>query len=699
VGAGYIAPYHVQALARLPQVRLVGVTDLDQERARRLATEHGGLAVFPGLAAMAEAGVDVVHVLTPPQAHAAVALDAMGRGCDVLIEKPLATSVEDCDRLIAEAARLGRRVGVNHSLLGDPEVRRALAQARAGRLGDVVSAEYFCSSVYPDWSEGPVPPQYREGGYPFRDLGVHGLYLMHELLGEILDVDAAFHTHGGDPNLCFDEWHAVVRCVRGTGRIFLSWNVRPMQTVLTVHGTRATVRADIGHMYSTVRRVTPLPKAAERMLNALQDGLPAAWAVPRNVARFASGRLRPYQGLRDFVATFYEALETGAELPGTLEAGRSVVRWVETAARPADTAKAERLARYRASGTPAVVVTGAAGFLGKRLVARLLAEGERVRVLVRREPRAAEMDPRVEVALGDLGDRDAVDQVVRGATLVYHLGAAMQGGWADHQRGTIGGTRHVIDACLAHAVPRLVYVSSLSVLHNAALAGRSVDETAPLEPRAEERGHYTQAKLAAERLVTDAVHERGLPGVVVRPGAILGEGTPLAALCGGIGAGGRLIILGTGEMTLPLVHAADVVAALLLAAARPAADGTILHVVVAAVVTQRELAREVGTARGLRVVHLPQALVLLLARILEALGRKLGRAVPLTPYRLASAQADLRFDCARAQADLGWSPRVGVRPGLRRLIEAERSAIDGDGPGIARREEEAESPPRIPSTA
>ena len=90
---------------------------------------------------------------------------------------------------------------------------------------------------------------------------------------------------------------------------------------------------------------------------------------------------------------------------------------------------------------------------------------------------------------------------------------------------------------------------------------------------------------------------------------------------------------------------------------------------------------------------------MLLARMLEALGRKLGRAVPLTRYRLASAQADLRFDCARAQADLGWTPRVGVRPGLRRLIEAERSAIDGDGPGIARREEEAESPPRIPSTA
>lgn len=671
VGAGYIAPYHVQALAALPGVTIVGVTDLDQDRARRLAAEHGGLAVFPTLAALLDAGVDVVHVLTPPHAHAAVTLEALARGCDVLVEKPLATSVEDCDRIVAEAARLGRRVGVSHSLLGDPEVARALAAARAGRLGDVVSAEYFCSSVYPAWSEGPLPPQYRDGGYPFRDLGVHGLYLLRECLGEILDVDAAFRTHGGDPNLAFDEWHARVRCERGTGRIYLTWNVQPLQTVLTLHGTRATVRADVGLMYTAARRVTPLPKAVERMVNALQDGVPAVWAVPRNAVRFAAGRLRPYQGLRNFVAAFYRALETGAPLPATAEAGRSVVRWVESAARPADAAKAERDARFRGSVEPAIVVTGASGFLGRRLVARLLADGERVRVLVRRPP--AEADPRVEVVLGDLGDRDAVDRAVRGATLVYHLGAAMHGGWAEHQRGTIGGTRHVVDACLAHGVPRLVYVSSLSVLHNAALPGRPVDESAPLEPRAAERGAYTQAKLAAERLVVEAVRERNLPAVIVRPGAILGEGTPAVALCGGIGAGNRLIVLGDGALTLPLVHVDDVVDALVLAARVAPTDGSVFHVVDEPAVTQRQLAQELGAAAGLRVVHLPQGLVELLARALEALGRLLGRGVPLTRYRLASAQADLRFDCTRARTVLGWAPRVGVRPGLRRLLEAERA--------------------------
>ena len=131
VGAGYIAPYHVQALARLPQVTLVGITDLDQERARRLASEHGGLTVFPSLAAMVEAGVDVVHVLTPPHAHAAVALEAMALGCDVLIEKPLATSVEEADRILEAARRGGTHVAVGHVERFQPgEIGRASCRER-----------------------------------------------------------------------------------------------------------------------------------------------------------------------------------------------------------------------------------------------------------------------------------------------------------------------------------------------------------------------------------------------------------------------------------------------------------------------------------------------------------------------------------------------------------------------------------------
>ena len=66
VGAGYIAEHHVGALRAIPNVEIVGIVDLDQEKARRFAAQRKIGGVFSSLTAMAAAGLDVVHVLTSP---------------------------------------------------------------------------------------------------------------------------------------------------------------------------------------------------------------------------------------------------------------------------------------------------------------------------------------------------------------------------------------------------------------------------------------------------------------------------------------------------------------------------------------------------------------------------------------------------------------------------------------------------------
>src|SRR6266446_6879655 len=222
VGAGYVSEFHIKALKRLPNVRLVGITDLDAARAKTTAQTFG-IAAFPSLKVMTAEGLDVVHVLTPPGSHVMVALEALSLGCHVFVEKPLATSVEDCDRLITESQACGLRVCVNHSLLGDPIVKRALALVNAGAIGAVLTVDYLRSSNYPPYRGGPLPPHYREGGYPFRDLGVHALYLLQEFLGKIEDGTSEFPCSGAkdsDPNIHFDEWRARVRCDHGTGNIY-----------------------------------------------------------------------------------------------------------------------------------------------------------------------------------------------------------------------------------------------------------------------------------------------------------------------------------------------------------------------------------------------------------------------------------------------------------------------------------------------
>ena len=81
----------------------------------------------------------------------------------------------------------------------------------------MVSVDILRSSAYPPYPGGPLPPQYRTAGYPFRDLGVHALYLFQAFLGPIEHVEADWTSLGGDPNLAYDEWRAQVRCRDGLG--------------------------------------------------------------------------------------------------------------------------------------------------------------------------------------------------------------------------------------------------------------------------------------------------------------------------------------------------------------------------------------------------------------------------------------------------------------------------------------------------
>lgn len=105
VGAGYVAAHHLRALRDLPFVERVGITDLDDARARQLAATFGVAGVYGSLSQMAEARPDVIHVLTPPASHRAIALEALSMGCHVLVEKPMAENAEECEEMIARARK------------------------------------------------------------------------------------------------------------------------------------------------------------------------------------------------------------------------------------------------------------------------------------------------------------------------------------------------------------------------------------------------------------------------------------------------------------------------------------------------------------------------------------------------------------------------------------------------------------------
>ncbi|MBN8481981.1 MAG: NAD-dependent epimerase/dehydratase family protein [Xanthomonadales bacterium] len=667
VGAGYVAAHHLAALKRLDFVEVVGLCDANLEAAKTLAERHGIATVAPSLAGLAATRPQAIYVLTPPASHAAIALEALDMGCGVLVEKPMADTVAECEAMIAKAREKGLILGVNHSDLLDPVVMRALDAVRAGRIGDVVSVDILRSSEYPAYAGGRLPAQVAQGSYPFRDLGVHGLYTLEAFLGTLDHLEVRFQASGRDPNLRFDEWQARVEGEHGFGRLLLSWNARPMESRIVVRGTRGHIEVDRFLQVCRIHRVLPGPKFIGIVLNTVLGAIADVFRVPWNVVRFATGLLKPSPGIQKGAADFAHAARDNGRPPFDGDDALRVLRLLEPACADADARRAAEIeARYTKLEPVDALVTGAAGFLGRKLVAALRARGQRVRVLVRRPVAAWTGDADIQTVVGDLGDPRAVDHAVAGAGVVYHVGAAMRGSPRDFEAGTTWGTRNVIEACLAHATRRLVYVSSMSVLdHAGRVEGSVLDENAAYEPHAQRRGAYTQTKLGAEQAVRAAIRDRGLPAVILRPGQIFGPGAEKVTPNAVVALAGRWLAIGEGSQTLPLVYVDDVVDALLLAGEADV-SGELFNLVDPATVTQQDYLERAKRKLGdeLKLVRVPKKLFLGLAFGVEQLGRVLGRDVPLTRYRVHSLRPLANFDLAAARTKLGWTPRVGVRRGL-----------------------------------
>ncbi|HET8649437.1 MAG TPA: Gfo/Idh/MocA family oxidoreductase [Gemmatimonadales bacterium] len=112
VGVGALGRHHARHLAAMPAARLVGVYDRDAERAAAVAAEVGTRA-FPDLESLCHS-VAAVTIAVPTSAHAEVGLRVLGAGLPVLMEKPLAGTLEEADQLIAEAERRGVQIQVGH---------------------------------------------------------------------------------------------------------------------------------------------------------------------------------------------------------------------------------------------------------------------------------------------------------------------------------------------------------------------------------------------------------------------------------------------------------------------------------------------------------------------------------------------------------------------------------------------------------
>ena len=135
IGVGHLGRHHARLLASLPGADLVGVVDRDPQRAAEIAALHG-VEAFAETAAL-PARTRAVVVAVPTLLHHAVAMEALERGWDLLVEKPIAAGVAQGREIVEEAARRGRICQVGHTERYNPAVREALSRVSRPRFLEV----------------------------------------------------------------------------------------------------------------------------------------------------------------------------------------------------------------------------------------------------------------------------------------------------------------------------------------------------------------------------------------------------------------------------------------------------------------------------------------------------------------------------------------------------------------------------------
>src|SRR4029077_13166017 len=211
-----------------------------------------------------------------------------------------------------------------------------------------------------------------------------------------------------------------------------------------------------------------------------------------------------------------------------------------------------------------ILITGANGFIGSKVVETLLIEGfTKLRCLVRSSGYMTNLKKIIDaypvgvikICEGNLLSRDVCRRAVEGASVVYHLAAGRgEKSYPDAFMNSVVTTRNLLEATTLHkGLTRFVNISSFAVYTNTKKPQwRVLDESCPVETRPELRGEaYCFAKVKQEEIVTEYGKKFGIPCVIARPGVVYGPGNEAIHGRVGIGTFGVFLHLG-GSNAIPL---------------------------------------------------------------------------------------------------------------------------------------------------
>ncbi|MFL6726583.1 MAG: NAD-dependent epimerase/dehydratase family protein [Sphingomicrobium sp.] len=618
VGAGYILKSHALAVAAIDGASLHAVADASRPRAADAVRRFGFTHAFGSVEEIADSDCDVVHVLVPPHLHVDFAEKLLIAGKSVFLEKPMGISSADCRRLGVLAEQRKLRLGVNHNFLFLPSYERLRSAVRKHELGQIDQITCNWNVFLPYLRSGPFDSWMMSApANLFFEIGPHAAAFVLDLLREA-EVTAAFASRPMElptGQRVYRSWSALGENPSASFTLSMSVTQGQPDRMLRVRASGGSAQLDFGRDILWTERT--------RSANPIFDDYAVARGIVRDVGRIA-GRDR----WRRLLASLRKAPDNSAYGESIL---RSIERFYSAAPQEIDERHSwsfgakvvefcEQVCAAAAVGSPSlesisieldtatlavpakILVVGATGFIGRRLVAKLVAKGLPVRVLSRSKSSAAVAFAGlpVDIHVGFHGDPNVARKAMEGIEVVYHLAKCDGQNWDDYVRGDIEPTGVLGEAAVAAGVERFIYTGTIDSYDSAEPGTRITAET-PLDPKIRSRNLYARAKAACEDLLRQLSHGRGLPLIIMRPGIVVGAGADPAHIgVANFASASEVQYWGTGDNKLPLILVDDVADALVRGLEAPGAVGRTFLLTGASLLSAREYVAELGARSGVR---------------------------------------------------------------------------------------------------
>lgn len=333
-----------------------------------------------------------------------------------------------------------------------------------------------------------------------------------------------------------------------------------------------------------------------------------------------------------------------------------------------------------------ILVTGATGFIGARVVRSLLDRGFRnLRCFTRPSSSMAKIESLVrgcrdsrgiEIVQGNLLSREDCIAATKGVAVTFHLAAGRgEKSFSDAFMNSVVTTRNLLEATLdSQRLQRFVNISSFAVYSNRRKPqSMLLDETCPVESQPQLRGEaYCFAKAKQDEIITEYGKKFGIPYVIVRPGYVYGPGNEAITGRVGIDSFGCFLHLG-GSNTIPFTYVENCADAIVLAGLRRGVDGEVFNVVDDDLPSSRHFLRLYKqNVRSFKSLYVPHFLSYALCCLWQQYSAWSEEQLPpvFNSRRWQANWKKTNYSNAKAKTLLGWAPRVPTAEGLQRYFEA-----------------------------